>query len=240
MKILSLPILLSTLFFTSCTTTKLLTSSVKPTDIKDLKKFETLSKIGLIKKGNEAPHNNSLTIASKEVFSEALNSFENDIPLTGNIYIDELSVQKKMNREIEFLCMRADLRMSIINLELTPTLDSLLEVNQQRFGLITYVTGFTRTKENYADQMAKGVGQGILTGGSFYSLPLKSQSTVYAMIIDSKNNNIAFFRKSFLNDKDPLILTVLKKQIHDIFSGYFWKESLLSRSNIGIFKSKTN
>lgn len=60
------------------------------------------------------------------------------------------------------------------------------------------------------------------------------------MIIDSKNNNIAFFRKSFLNDKDPLILTVLKKQIHDIFSGYFWKESLLSRSNIGIFKSKTN
>jgi hypothetical protein len=42
------------------------------------------------------------------------------------------------------------------------------------------------------------------------------------MIVDSKENNVAFFRKSFRQDMEPLDQAVLAKQYKQIFDGYFW------------------
>ena len=42
------------------------------------------------------------------------------------------------------------------------------------------------------------------------------------MIIDAKENNIAFFKKSLLQDREPLDKEVLTKQIQNIFEDYFW------------------
>ncbi|HPI20176.1 MAG TPA: hypothetical protein PKY56_07380, partial [Candidatus Kapabacteria bacterium] len=57
----------------------------------------------------------------------------------------------------------------------------------------------------------------------FYSeTPIESYSNLCIMIVDSKENNIAFFRKSSLKEEEPYDSEVLKKQIFDIFEGYFW------------------
>jgi len=201
---------------------KLLTSTVKPNEITNLQKFETLSFITLIEKGNRGEHNDTLSNKSKELFSGVLDSFENRIRLTGDIYVFDLLTRTKIEKEIEHLCTTADRQKSISKLKLPRTLDSLLETSQNRFGLITVTTGFTRIRGNYGKQIAKGIGLGILTLGMVYSSPIKAHSTVYVAIIDSKDNNIAFFRKSFLQDKEPLNEVVLRKQVQDIFSGYFW------------------
>jgi hypothetical protein len=217
----SLLLALAAINLTACTANRPLTSAVRPNQITELKKFQTFSYISLVERGNRAAYNDSISAKSRTVFSNMLKTFER-IPLSGDVQVTDSFVSRQIEKEIEYLCVNADNRKSIAGLKITPALDSLLEYHQQRFGLVTITTGFTRRKGNYQGQVAKGVGIGILTLGMAYPTPIKANSTVYAMIVDSKENNIAFFKKSVLQDKEPLDQIALRKQIRSIFEGYFW------------------
>ena len=215
-------IIVGILFFSSCAGTKLLTSNTKPEEIADMLKFETLSYVSLIEKGNRSIQNDSVSNLAKDIFHEALNSFGNKIPLSSKeqIFTDSIS-KDRFVQEVNFLCLTADRNKSIEKLSIPPTIDSLLSVNGKRFGLITVVTGFTREKGNYGTQIAKGVGMGILTMGMYYQTPIKSNSTIYAMIVDNQEKNVTFYRKSVLQDKEPTEKDVLIKQIQSLFEKYF-------------------
>lgn len=215
-------LLLVLLILSSCTTTRPLTSVVKPAEITDLQILEPVSYISLIETGNKGKYNDSISQSSQVLVTKALKSFPDNIPFTGEITVVDSRIKQKLAKDIEYLCLSAEKQKSISNLKITPALDSLLESKGKRFGLITVSTGFTRKKGNYGGQIAKGVLTGILTMGMYYQTPIKANSTIYAMIIDSKDNNIAFFKKSFLPDKDPLEEAVVSKQIQKIFEGYFW------------------
>lgn len=226
MKKYSLSILiLSPLLFTFCTSTRPLTSAIHPTEILDLQQLEPLAYISLIENGNKAEYNDTLSEKSKLTLTHVISTFNNRLPLTGTLLAEDGHDHYTLSKEIELLCTTADKQRDISNLRLTPTLDALLESNGKRFGLITVATGFTRRKGNYGGQIAKGIGMGLLTLGMYYQTPIKSSSTIYAMIIDSKEDNIAFFKKSTLPDKDPMDETVLQKQIQSIFAGYFWPKN---------------
>jgi len=208
--------------FFSCTTSKTLTSAVKSNEVTDLQFIEPFSYISLIEKGNRGKYNDELSNESKHLLIKVSNSYQNQISLKGDIFVSDVLTKRKLENEIKYLCFSADRQRSISNLKLTPVIDSLLELSGKRFGLITVSMGFTRAKGNYGGQIAKGAAMGILTLGMYYQTPIKSFSTVYAMIVDAKENNIAFFRKSFLQDKNPLDEAVLMKQFQKIFEGYFW------------------
>jgi hypothetical protein len=111
---------------------------------------------------------------------------------------------------------------AVSSIKLTPVIDSLLEASNKRFGLITVTRGFTRGKGNFSSQIAKGVLIGIVTLGMYYQVPIKANSTLFAMIVDAKDNNVAFFKELSGQDKEPLNKTVLEKQINELFEGYFW------------------
>jgi hypothetical protein len=211
--------------FISCTSVRYLTSDVKPNEITGLQRFETYANLNLIEKGNRAYYNDSISAESKAVFLKALKMYNDRIPLTGEIILTDTIIKNRIEREMEFLCLTADRQRSIINLKITPTIDSLLEKQNKRFGLITITTGFTRGRGNYGGQIAKGAAMGILTLGMYYQVPIKASSTLYAMIVDSQNNNIAFFKKSVFSDKEPLDIDVLKDQIYNIFVGYFFQRN---------------
>ncbi len=215
-------ILLSSFFFASCVSTRPLTSSVRATDITDLQLFEPLAYISLIEKGNKGRYNDTLSEKSKIRLTNVISTFGNRLPITGKLLAEDLSTYNELSKEIELLCTSADRNKNISSLRLTPTLDALLENSEKRFGLVTVTTGFTRGKGNYGGQIAKGIGMGLLTLGMYYETPIKASSTIYTMIIDAQENNIAFFKKSTLSDKDPLDEVVLQKQIQEIFEGYFW------------------
>lgn len=55
----------------------------------------------------------------------------------------------------------------------------------------------------------------------YYQSPISANSTIYTMIVDAKENNIAFYKKSSLNNKKPNNSEVIKKQVEKIFEGYF-------------------
>jgi len=222
MKQLMIFLILGVLFFSSCTTTRMLTSNITPTEVNDLQKFETFSYISLIESGNRGKYNDTLSNQSKILLGEIFESFNKNIPITGQINVTDTIVKKRMEKEIELLCVMTDRKRSVSDLKLTPTLDSLLEKTGKRFGLISVTTGFTRKKGNYGGQVAKGAAMGILTLGMYYQVPIKAYSVVYVMIVDGQENNIAFFRKSFLKDKEPLDKVVVTRQIQKIFENYFF------------------
>nr|WP_271544675.1 hypothetical protein [Pelobium sp.] len=212
------------LILSSCATMKPMTSSVKHTEISDLQSFEPVSYISLIETGNKRKFNDSLSQISQKLLTSALKSFPDNIPITGDVSVVEPRVKQILAKDIEYLVISAERQKSIATLKITPTLDSLLESKGKRFGIITAASGFTRKKGNYGGQIAKGVLTGLLTMGMYYQTPIKANSTIYTLIVDSKENNIAFFQKSFLQDKDPLEEDVIKKQIQKIFEGYFWTQ----------------
>jgi len=222
---LPLVLLVGSITLVSCASNKMLTSAVTAREITDLQQFETIADISLIEKANKEKYNDTLSTKSKELLASVLNSFADRIPLTGEISVRDPLINKRLAREIEHLRVSAEVQKSLSSIRLTPRLDSLLEVNQKRFGLITVTKGFTRKRGNYGKQIANGIGLGILTLGMVYTTPVKSYSVVYAMIVDAENNNIAFFNKSFFPEGEPLDEVVLKQQVLDIFAGYFWPKN---------------
>jgi hypothetical protein len=221
MKQFSIFLILSFLILVSCTTTKPLTSNVNPKEVTDLKLLEPYSYISKISKGNRQQLDDSISTASKRHIIKVLENLNGQIPLTGKIILSDTSINKTLEKEFESLILTADRTKNISNLKITPTIDKVLEANGVRFGLITVGSGFTRIKGNYGKQVAKGAAMAILTLGMYYQTPVKAYSTIYVMIVDSKEDNISFFRKSYLQDKEPLDENVLTKQYKDIFKGYF-------------------
>jgi hypothetical protein len=224
MKYLKITLILTCYVLSSCTATKILTSNVNPTEVTDLKLLEPFSYISMIKKGNRGQLDDSISSISKQLNINILKSFNGEIPIAGDIILTDTTINKTLEKEYENLILTADRNKNISNLKITPTLDKILETNDTRFGLVVVCTGFTRAKGNYGKQIVKGAGLAILTLGMYYQTPVKAYSTIYAMIVDSKEDNVAFYRKSFLQDKEPLDESVLTKQIKDIFKGYFWTE----------------
>ncbi len=208
--------------FVSCTVTKPLTSDVTPAEVTDLKLLEPYSYISMIKKGNRGELDDSISDISKQLNIEALKSFSGKIPLTGEIFLTDSAVNSSLEKEYEDLLLTAERNRDITHLRITPTLDKVLESNETRFGLVVVASGFTRVKGNYGKQVLKGAALGILTLGMYYETPIKAYSTVYAMIVDAQKDNVAFFRKSFLQDLEPINPNVLSKQYEDIFEKYFW------------------
>jgi hypothetical protein len=222
MKHFNVILILSCFILSSCTATKLLTSNVKPIEVTDLKLLEPFSYISMIKKGNRGQLDDSISFISKQLILKVLENYKGQIPLTGEIILSDTAISNSLKKEYELLILTADKTKNITNLKITPTIDKILEANDTRFGLVIINTGFTRKKGNYGKEIAKGAALGILTLGMYYQTPIKAYSTIYAMIVDSKEDNVAFFRKSFLQDMEPLDESVLKKQFKKIFDGYFW------------------
>jgi hypothetical protein len=203
----------------------MLTSDVKPVEVTDLKIMEPFSYISMIKKGNKSQVDDSLSFLSKQLVFRVIENYKAQLPLTGEIILSDTATKNNLEKEYELLIPTADRTRNISNLRITPTLDKILEANETRFGLLVVTTGFTRAKGNYGKQVAKGAALGILTLGMYYQIPVKAYSTVYVMIADSKENNIAFFRKSFIQDMEPLDESGMTKQFKKIFEGYFWNSN---------------
>jgi hypothetical protein len=222
MKYVKLLIILTIIFFLSfCTISKLVTSGIKPNQITDLQYFEPFSYITKIAYRNVIQDDFKMSLTSKNLIVKVINNYKGQLHITGEIEITNSIVEIKVENEIKQLISAANRYKDISKIKITPTIDSLLKQNGKRFGLIIVGTGFQRTEENYDEEEAIGAGMAILSLGLIYNVPIEGNSKIYAMIVDAKDKNLAFFRKSFLKDS-PIDEDVLKKQIQKIFKRYFW------------------
>lgn len=89
------------------------------------------------------------------------------------------------------------------------------------FALINFSTGFTRSKLNYAEQLAMlAVGSAVLPNGTFNQGATKANLSNTIIILDIQNNKIAFFRRKNTL-KEPLNERNITKNISVILSKFF-------------------
>ena len=105
------------------------------------------------------------------------------------------------------------------DIPIPPVIDSILEARNERFGLLAYNWGFTRTGSNYAGQIGKGVLIGVLTLGTVYTVPYKDMVRNGIIIVDSQNNNLAFVSTAN-RESDPLKAETYRKQMEDLMKKY--------------------
>ncbi|HEY5125476.1 MAG TPA: hypothetical protein VIK14_17240 [Ignavibacteria bacterium] len=227
MKTLSTLFVVLVFILDSCSTIELLTSDVKPTEVIDLQYFEPFSNVYLFDKRKNMIQNDSLSIVSKQLLNESVQEFKNNISLTGTIIVTNNTIKQRLEKDIEYLYMNAnDIKvLSISSIRITPLIDSLLEANNKRFGLIIVECGYIRTNRNYGNQIAVSVPINILSRvivpGSPLSIPHKAYSALYVMIVDAEQDNIAFYRKTSKFGA-PTDKSVITYQLNKIFKGYYF------------------
>jgi len=194
-------------------------------------KVEPFSFISLIEKGNMGVYNDSISKIAKNALNESLETFREKLRLSlEEIYVTDTLAKKELEQEIDFFIREAERNKKKKNhtIEITPLVDSLLSVNDKRFGLLIIQNGFTRAKGNYGGQVAKAIGMGVLTGlatgTAYYQNPIKSGSTVYVVIVDNQEKNVAFYNKSIMQDREPTEKENITKQLQNIFEKYFWEK----------------
>lgn len=215
--------LIGLIILVACNTTKIRTSKVKPAEITDLQQFEPLSYITLIEAGNRGKYNDTISQQAAQLLTKVTNKFRGQLHITDEITVQDTLLKSKIEKEINYLIIFASTKQGFDSLKITPILDSLLELNGKRFGLVTASSGFTRTKENYIDQKIKSTGIAIGTLGMVVPVTIKANSTIYTLIIDAQQNNVAFFRKTFNQEREPLDEKILTEQLQLLFKGYFYK-----------------
>lgn len=217
---LSLPIILMMLFglLTSCSVNRGFVSSLTRSDIPQVQQFEPLNHVGIIEKGNKISYSDSLTTVVKELFDNAL-SEDKTLPIAGVIIIEDSVVNNWVQNEIYMLMNYIEHNVRVKDIPIPPTIDSILEARNERFGMLAYNWGFTRTGGNYAGQIAKGVAIGILTLGTFYTVPYKDRICSGIIIVDSKYNNLSFVSTANRED-NPLKATTHKKQVGTMMKKY--------------------
>lgn len=204
------------ILLSSCLTTKPFHPNIQPQEIADVLKFETISYVSFIEHGNRGVFNDSLSKTSKSNFDEILIA-GNYVPLTGMVNSKDTTIKKRLEVEMQYLFLTAGVERKVSALKLTPTLDSVLEANGKRFGLLTMTSGFTRRKGNYGGQVAKGTAVGLLTLGMVVPTPIKSNSTISAMIIDAKENNVSYYKTHAVADVEPLDRDIIRRQLNSVF-----------------------
>ena len=207
-----------------CTPTQYLSSDVKPKEIGDLLIFEPSADISFIGNENLRIHNDTLSEVSKYVLLHIIDEFKSQLPKTQNCIINDPAGNYAIEQEIQTLCKKAELYNSIKQLKISPVLDALLEKNAKRYGLIILSSGYRRGEYNYYQQKTKREIKSVTPLGWGRNDPVYTcQSNLVIMILDSQENNIAFFNKSVLFKNDPIDENVIRDQFKHLFKGYFWK-----------------
>ncbi len=182
-------------FFASCTTNRGFVSTVKRAEIQQMQQFEPLTLIGVVEENDRVAYSDSLTKIAQGLFEKALSKDET-LPVTGKIVIEDSAIYNRVQYEIYMVMRYVGGRVRVESIPIPPTIDSILESQNERFGLLAYCHGFVRTDDNYDKEFSKGAVISLLTLGTYTRLPYKYMTQGGIVIVDSQNNNIAF-----LNDE---------------------------------------
>jgi hypothetical protein len=211
-----------TLVLTSCVTNKYISKNVNATEITEIKYFAPFSYVSLIEKGNKSVLNDSLSSISKVLLDSVIRN-NNDFKIEKRIDVNGLKNNIKVNNELSFLIQTVMNTKKLDGVKLTPTIDSIMKANKQRFAMASVTTGFGRKKGNYGNQVAKGIGVGILTLGMYAPVPIKSSFSLFTIILDSERNEVVYYCRTLPIEKSPTDFKAVEKQYRTLYQGYMYE-----------------
>lgn len=202
---------LTILAFSSCTTKKGFVTKLPKQEIADVQRFPSLSDIDILDKHSNSSFCDSLSLLTRTNIDLFLEN-QSNIDITGVIDIEDTTILLKVNDEIRQIMGRAFDNKDIAFIPIPPTIDSILDAQGKRFGLITYSTGFERSATDWgalmksvAVSLAASMAYSMASGGYYYLFLDDSYTNAFSfiglMIVDAQNNNIAFYNNSRLEEK---------------------------------------
>jgi hypothetical protein len=99
-----------------------------------------------------------------------------------------------------------------------PFIDTLMALNGVNYAICLSQTGFTRSGGNYAGQMVAGIALSLIVGIGY--IPVKATSTIYCVVLDHRNKNVAFY-KSIGGQFEPIDIRNTNSELNNLFYGYF-------------------
>ncbi len=208
--------LLGMLLLTSCASTLLTSKNVLSSEVQNIGYVEPISFISLIQKSNQTKPNDSLSLISTKVLDSIIRS-SSQPKISKQLTFTDLKLKNRLENDL--LKTMTEIRKSkkLDHIKTTPLMDSVAKSENQRFVLFTVNAGFARRKNNYGNQVLKGIGVGILTMGMYAPVPVKANTSTYAMIYDAQNSSVVFFNYFPLIEKSP----VDRKNLNYIYSKLF-------------------
>ncbi|MDE5439613.1 hypothetical protein KRE40_16730 [Elizabethkingia meningoseptica] len=214
--------LVAAILLNSCASAVLTSKTVKASEIKSMVNFEPISFVHLIQKGNQNKMNDSLSNVSTQLLSSVIINNTNP-KVEKQITFSNPEIKSRIETDILKTMSEIIKTKKIDQIKTTPLMDSIVKNENQRFALCIITSGFDRRKGNYGNQVAKGVGIGLLTLGLYTSVPVKASTSMYAMIYDAQNSNVVFYKHIPAVEKSPTDKKNLSNLYQELFEGYFYK-----------------
>ncbi len=194
-------------------------SAITPNSIDSLLLIPPFSYISLIEKGNRQVFDKKLSKLSSDHLTKGIKEIVDTQVAVLNLNNLDSITNVRLRHEVVQLIQVIERSRELRNVTVPILIDSILTLNRLNYAMCIYHSGFTRSGGNYTAHLAAGIALGLLVG--FGTIPIKAYSTVYCIILDSKNKNIAFYRKCFKQDWEPVDKRITDKQLNLLFKGYF-------------------
>ena len=216
----SLLFLVGILVLTSCASTLLTSKNVSPSEVQNIAYTEPISFISLIQKGNQTKPNDSLSLISTKILDSIIRN-SSQPKISKQIEITDPKLKNRLENDL--LKTMSEIRKSkkLDHIKTTALMDSVAKTENQRFVLFTVNAGFARRKNNYGNQVTKGIGVGILTLGMYTPVPVKANTSTYAMIYDAQTSSVVFFNYFPLIERSPVDSKNLKTIYGYLFDTYY-------------------
>ena len=185
---------------------------------KDIVLFDPVSRIDIVGRQNMKENYETISADSQSLLKEKLCTFDCGMEIS-SIYVPEKLEEAYAIQDDIITLAQWYIETDGGNLDyitIPETIDRIIEESGHRYGMVVYSNGYSRTGGNYALEVVKTIGIGILTG--WVSAPYKDETHLYLMILDSDTDRIVYNRHCFgeyspVNDKH--IEKVLKRTFSD-------------------------
>jgi len=201
----------------SCTAKKGFVTNLPKQEIEDVQRFPVLSNIFALDKNDYGFRSDSLSTLSTQYIDSYLDK-QNNIDITGRIEINDTVVQRKINEEIRNLADRAYDNEAIAIIPIPLTIDSILEAQGKRFGLLIYAAGYERYEVNWQKTYRRfaSAARGLPDFDHYYDF----WSSIALIIVDADKNNIAFYNDSKFEGK-PSRQYNIDRQFMELYYRYW-------------------
>lgn len=171
-------------------------------------------------KGHES-YNDSLSLASESLMTDLI--ARQGLPITTTLPLDSLQKEES----VAFMRFAsANKPVDLLEAPIPSVLDSLLESNNQRYGLLIYTDGMTRDRKQFIKETVAaatfGVILAIVTMGAFYTYntSMEYAAGVNVAILDSDYNRVVYYNHIPVQEANPMNEKHMGKFITRLFKAF--------------------
>ena len=209
--------------FTSCQT-GYVAQGIKANQVKDIACLPAIVSIQVIEQGNQGLHDPFLSQKAASEYKSLIGIPHNQkfLHLSSDSLPEmPINLQRRIMNEGHYIVAQAIGQRSVQNIPISPTIDSVLEANNKRYGMICVENGFTRTKQNRRDKTGETIGIGLLTLGMYVPISYSSGVTMYCALVDAQTNQTIYCHSAQMTDNEPDNPETIGKLLSAVFRDFF-------------------